>query len=170
MFLFDMNINTNVILVYRLLLKLLLKVRLLLELLSCPLRNWVFFKVNLIDKGQFSVSWASLVTQMVKNLPTMQETRVWSLCREDPLEEEMATHSSSCLENPMDRGAWQATIHRDAQNQTQLKRHSTHTRHCLDLWFSLKWSSEWGTVLSVSRIYYYLIPRISLLIKCISIY
>ena len=94
MFLFDMNINTNVILVYRLLLKLLLKVRLLLELLSCPLRNWVFFKVNLIDKGQFSVSWASLVTQMVKNLPTMQETRVWSLCREDPLEEEMATHSS----------------------------------------------------------------------------
>ena len=31
---------------------------------------------------------------MVKNLPTMQETWVWSLDQEDPLEEEMATHSS----------------------------------------------------------------------------
>ena len=26
----------------------------------------------------------------------------------------------SCLENPMDRGAWQATVHRDAKSQTQL--------------------------------------------------
>ena len=37
---------------------------------------------------------ASLVAQMVKCLPTMQETRVRSLGREDPLEKEMATHSS----------------------------------------------------------------------------
>ena len=37
---------------------------------------------------------ASLVAQMVKRLPTMQETRVQSLGREDPLEKEMATHSS----------------------------------------------------------------------------
>ena len=36
----------------------------------------------------------SLVTQTVKNLPTMQETRVPSLGREDPLEKGMATHSS----------------------------------------------------------------------------
>ena len=34
------------------------------------------------------------MAQMVKNLPAMQETRVPSLGREDPLEEEMATHSS----------------------------------------------------------------------------
>ena len=27
----------------------------------------------------------------------------------------------SCLENPMDRGAWQATVHRIAKSQTQLK-------------------------------------------------
>ena len=38
--------------------------------------------------------WASLVAQMVKNLPAMQETWVRSLGREDPLEEGMATHSS----------------------------------------------------------------------------
>ena len=36
----------------------------------------------------------SLVAQMVKNLPAMQETWVWSLDQEDALEEEMATHSS----------------------------------------------------------------------------
>ena len=36
----------------------------------------------------------SLVAQMVKRLPTMQETRVRSLGREDPLEKEMETHSS----------------------------------------------------------------------------
>ena len=37
---------------------------------------------------------ASLVAQMVKNLPAMQETQVQSLGWEDPLEKEMATHSS----------------------------------------------------------------------------
>ena len=38
--------------------------------------------------------WASLVAQSVKNLPAMQETPVGSLGWEDPLEKEMATHSS----------------------------------------------------------------------------
>ena len=37
---------------------------------------------------------ASLVAHKVKNLPTMQKTQVQSLGREDPLEKEMATHSS----------------------------------------------------------------------------
>ena len=40
-------------------------------------------------------SWASLVAQLVKNLPAMQETWVQSLDLEDLLEKEMATHSSS---------------------------------------------------------------------------
>ena len=38
-------------------------------------------------------SWVSLVTQAVKNPPAMQETQVQPLGQEDPLEEEMATHS-----------------------------------------------------------------------------
>ena len=38
--------------------------------------------------------WASLVAQSVKNLPAMQETQVRFLHQEDPLEKEMATHSS----------------------------------------------------------------------------
>ena len=37
----------------------------------------------------------SLVAQMVKHLPTMQETQVLSLDQEDPLEKEIATHSST---------------------------------------------------------------------------
>ena len=37
--------------------------------------------------------WASLVAQLAKNLPAVQETRVRSLGWEDPLEKEMATHS-----------------------------------------------------------------------------
>ena len=70
-----------------------------------------------------------------------QETHVPSLGREDPLEEEMTTHSGilawkipwieategngsplrySCLENPMDRGAWWAAVHRVAKSGTRL--------------------------------------------------
>ena len=37
----------------------------------------------------------------------------------------------SCLENPMDRGAWQAAVHRVAKSQTLLKQLSTYTRTCL---------------------------------------
>ena len=38
--------------------------------------------------------WASLVAQMVKHLPAMQETQIRPLGWEDPVELEMATHSS----------------------------------------------------------------------------
>ena len=44
--------------------------------------------------GLPTVSWTSLVAQMVKTLPTMQETWGRSLCWEDPLEKEMAKHAS----------------------------------------------------------------------------
>ena len=66
-------------------------------------------------------SWASLVAQMVKNPPAMQETWVQSLGWEDPLEEGMATHSSILpWRIPMDRGAWRATVHGVAKSQTRL--------------------------------------------------
>ena len=61
------------------------------------------------------------MAQMVKNLPAMQETWVRSLGWEDPLEEGMATHSSILAwKIPMDREAWQATVHGIAKSQTQL--------------------------------------------------
>ena len=44
--------------------------------------------------GLISFHMASLVAQTVKRLPAMQETWVPSLAQEDPLEKEMATHSS----------------------------------------------------------------------------
>ena len=41
-----------------------------------------------------TIPWASLVAQMVKNPPAMQETWVQSLGWEDPLKEDMVTHSN----------------------------------------------------------------------------
>ena len=37
-----------------------------------------------------------------------------------------------CLENPLDRGAWRATVHRVTQSQTRLKRFSTHAGFWLE--------------------------------------
>ena len=64
-------------------------------------------------------SRASLVAQVVKKLPAMQETWIQSLGWEDPLEEGMATHSSILAWRiPMDRGAWKAIPHRVTKSQT----------------------------------------------------
>ena len=53
-----------------------------------------------------------VVAQTVKNPPAMRETWVRSLGWENPLEEEMATHSSVLAWRiPMGRGAWRATVH-----------------------------------------------------------
>ena len=66
-------------------------------------------------------TWASLMAQTAKNLPTMQETWVRSLGWEDPPEEGKATHSSILAWRiPMDRGAWLATVHGVTKSQIQL--------------------------------------------------
>ena len=52
------------------------------------------YNVSVIRDNIMSLKWTSLVAQMVKCLPTMQETWVQSLGQEDLLEKEMATHSS----------------------------------------------------------------------------
>ena len=63
-----------------------------------------------------AVAWASLVAQRVKCLPTMRETWVWLLGQEDPLEKEMATHSSTlawkiALTAKPHRLSWEAHTH-----------------------------------------------------------
>jgi len=59
------------------------------------------------------------VVQTIKDPPAMQETRVQSLGREDPLEEGMATLSSILAWRiPMDRGAWWTTVHGAAESLT----------------------------------------------------
>ena len=56
---------------------------------------------------------------MVKRLSTVRETQVPSLGWEDPLEKEMANHSSTIAwKNPMDRGAWGATVQGVAKSRT----------------------------------------------------
>ena len=42
----------------------------------------------------YTIKKSSLVAQTVKKIPALQETGVWSMGREYPLEKEMATHSS----------------------------------------------------------------------------
>ena len=68
------------------------------------------------------LSGASLVAQLVKNLPAMLETRVQFLGQEDPLEKELATHSSIVAWRiPVDRGPWRATIHGVARVEHDLE-------------------------------------------------
>ena len=77
---------------------------------------------------------ASLVAQMVKNLPAMQET--WIQSREDsPREGNGYPLQYSCLENPMDRGAWRATVYEVAKSQTRLSDQSIFLR-------TLRWRSH----------------------------
>ena len=67
------------------------------------------------------------VFQMVRNPPAMRETWVRSLGQEDPLGEGMATPLQySCLENPMDRGAWRVTVHGVTKSRTWLSDSAQH--------------------------------------------
>ena len=69
---------------------------------SVPVRPWVWdtvvppvYSLQQCRMTSLSSLLASLVTRSVKNLPVMQETRVWSLGREVPLQKEVATHAST---------------------------------------------------------------------------
>ena len=79
-----------------------------------------------------ALSGASPVAQMVKNLPTVQETWVWSLGWEDPLEEGMAAHSSILAWRiPKDRGALRATVHGVAKSHmTEWLGTAQHGQYC----------------------------------------
>ena len=74
------------------------------------------------DEGFDSQEFLSMqLTQVVKNLPAMRETWLPSLGWEDPLEEEMATHSTILAWRiPMGRGAWRATVQGVAKSRTRL--------------------------------------------------
>ena len=79
--------------------------------------------------------WDSLVSQMVKNLPTMQETWIRSLSREDPMEKEMATYSSIL--------AWKIPWTEEPgglpSTGSQRVRHDWATEHIHTLWVILKY-------------------------------
>ena len=107
-------------------------------------------------------SWVSLVAQMLKNLPEMRKTWVQSLGWEDPLGDDMAAHSSILAWRiPMDRRAWQATVHGVTNSQTDwVTKHSTAHTTLWEKWgwignqfypinirmgdcYSLKWEGMW---------------------------
>ena len=74
-----------------------------------------------ILKSSFWLNCASLGAQMVKNLLAMQETQVQSPGQEDPLEKEMATHSSILAWRiPWTEEPGRATVHGVAKIQTGL--------------------------------------------------
>ena len=78
---------------------------------SCRTEMYIIIPSPLKEKKKSVCVCLGLpVAQMVKNLPAMQETRVQSLCREDPLEKEMAIHSSILAWRIPGKGAWWATV------------------------------------------------------------
>ena len=95
-------------------------------------QKWLSDWIDWTESPSRSETWASQVALVVKNLPANAGNirdlgSIPGLGRSpggghgNPLQ-------YSCLENLMDRGAWQATVHRVTQSQTLLKRLSTHAQ------------------------------------------
>ena len=78
--------------------------------------------------------WASQVTLGVKDLlanaGNVRDAGSVPGTRRSPRGGHGNPLQCSCLENPMKRGAWQATVHRTAKSWARLKQHSTHTCGC----------------------------------------
>ena len=64
-----------------------------IDFINDPNQNYIYI-YTYIHTHIYTYTWASLVAQMVKNLPAMRQTWVWSLGWEDPLEKGKANHSS----------------------------------------------------------------------------
>ena len=110
----------------------------------CPFSNWVaclFFTcwiLRILYVCWMLVIWASLVAQMVKNLPAGQETWLWSLGWEDPLEGGRGNPLQyCCLENPMDlRSLAGCSLwgHKESDMTEWLS--TTQHSHLSDMWFA----------------------------------
>ena len=89
---------------------------------------WALLSVLLIYVSIICKYHTVLITMLVLNLGSLslpycssRDTGSISGSRRSPGGEYGNLFQYSCLENPMDRGAWQATVHRVAKSQTQLK-------------------------------------------------
>ena len=69
-----------------------------------------------------------MVALVVKNLPPLRDVGLILGLGRSPGGGHGNPLQYSCLENPLDRGAWQATVHRVTKSQTQLKRLGTHAQ------------------------------------------
>ena len=111
---------------------------------------------------------------VVKNLPANAGASGnfrFPLGQKDSLGEEMATHSSILAwKNPMDRGAWQATVQRVTKSQTWLNDWA-HTKISLGMAHAVYGSQHWGlcladTVITASSTWAHLVLRLTLNIIC----
>ena len=88
-------------------------------------KPFILLNIHLNDHRVVVFIMGSPGGSVVKNPPAVQEMqkiRVRSLSQEDPLEESMTTHSSILAWRiPMDRGAWQATVHGVTKSWTRLR-------------------------------------------------
>ena len=76
---------------------------------------------------------ASIVAQMIKNLPAVQETQVWSLSWDDPLEREIATHSTIL--------AWKSPWAEEPGRLECIGSHRLDTAEQLNTYVIEKWTS-----------------------------
>ena len=107
---------------------------------------------------------ASLVAQLVKTLPAMQETQVRFLGWEDSLEKEMTTHSSILPGESMDRGAWRAIQSMGLQELDTIYRLNHHHKTFYYYWqqISLQVSCLVGAPLFIVRVLPACVGRASL--------
>ena len=95
------------------------------------------------------VIWASQVALVVKNLPANAGDIKRGGLIPGPGRSPEEGHGNplqySCLENPMDRGAWEATVHGITKSRIQRKWLSTHmcTLHSIRSWFTFTWRYKW---------------------------
>ena len=89
-------------------------------LLGYHFSHYAFVSVTVMGlQGCHACNRASLMAQTVKNSPGMQETQIQSLGWKYPLGEGHGNPLQySCLENPMDRGAWWLTVHGATKSRT----------------------------------------------------
>ena len=105
-------------------------------------RYWQSWKSVHRCWGQRTQSWENINLHLHKNSPANAgdaRHSVRSLGQEDLSEENGNPLQYSCLENSLDRGALQATVHRVAKSQTQLKQLSMYEYQYLYWHTTLKW-------------------------------
>ena len=113
---------------------------------TCEMKGVVLF----VFQG---VTTPSPVAQTVRKLLAMQETWVRSLVREGPLEKRMNGNPPqySCLESPVDRGAWRATIHGVKRLTLLLLPHHHHLHHRHSSETGMSWAPSGGQILLPSH-------------------
>ena len=112
-------------------------------------------------------SWASYMAQLVKNIPAMRETWVWSLRWEDPLEKGKSNHSSVLAW----RKPWTVCIvHEVTKSWTLLSNFHSHTPfiNLLNHLFILVWTPGYFCTLGWNPILLYFVPQIVSVLDTVS--